>query len=74
MVPDAKGQTALHLACQRGDLEAYKLIVGRCFQAKNCVDEAGKTPLDYAYEGKHSPIIDYDKKLTVTLYSAKAGS
>ena len=24
---DSKGQTALHLACQSGDIESYKLIV-----------------------------------------------
>ena len=52
-----------------GDLEAYKMIVNRCYQAKNCVDKAGKTPLDYAYEFKQHHLIDYDKKTTVTLYS-----
>jgi len=52
-----------------GDIEAYKMIVNRCYQVKNCVDKAQKTPLDYAFEYKQHQIIDYDKKTTVTLYS-----
>jgi hypothetical protein len=33
------------------------------------VDMDKKTPLDYAHEGKHKVILDYDKKMTVTLYA-----
>lgn len=69
MVSDGKGQTPLHLACQKGDIEAYKAIVGYCYGAKNCVDKANKTPLDYAIEFKQQNIIDLDKKMTVTLYA-----
>ncbi|CDW78002.1 protein kinase domain containing protein [Stylonychia lemnae] len=73
MVQDGKGQTALHIACQRGDLEAYKLLTQRCYQAINCVDVAKKTPLDYAIEGKHTIIIEFDKQLTFTLFSHQSG-
>ncbi len=37
----------------------------------NCVDNQEKTPLDYAVEGKHTIIIEHDKRMTVTLYSHK---
>lgn len=74
MVQDAKGQTPLHLACIKGDLESYILIVTRSYQAKNCVDKAQKTPLDYAFEGKHLNIIEYDKKCTVMLYAHKGAA
>ena len=33
------------------------------------MDKFFKTPLDYAYEGKHNDIFEFDKKLTVTLYA-----
>jgi len=45
------------------------MLTSRCYQAINCVDQSNRTPLDYAHEGKHNIIIDYDKKLTFTLYS-----
>lgn len=35
------------------------------------MDKNGKTPLDLAYEKKHTIIIDQDKKYTITLYSEK---
>ena len=45
------------------------MLVGRCYLAMTCVDKERKTPMDYAYEGKHQSIIDFDKKMTVTLYA-----
>ena len=69
MVQDGKGQTALHIACLRGDLEAFKMLVSRCYQAMNCIDLAKKNPLDYAKENKHNIIVEYDKRMTVTLFS-----
>lgn len=47
------------------------MIVSRSYQTKNCVDRAKKTPLDYAFDGKHINIIEFDKQLTVTLYDHK---
>lgn len=41
-MPDAQGQTALHLACINGDLESYKLIVNHNYQIKNCIDKKSK--------------------------------
>eukprot|EP00347_Sterkiella_histriomuscorum_P010575 403375751 len=69
MVPDCKGQTALHLSCQRGDLEAYKMLVNRCYESMNSVDVNNKTPLHYAKDNQHNIIIEYDKKMTLTLFS-----
>lgn len=69
MVQDCKGLTAVHLACQRGDLESYKMLVNRCYQAKNSVDVNQKTPLDYARENQHNIIIEHDKHMTITLFS-----
>jgi len=37
-----------------------------------CVDSAKKTPLEYAKDNKHNVIIDYEKKMTVTLFSHKS--
>jgi ankyrin repeat protein len=36
---DSRGQNPLHIACLRGDLEVYKLIVQRCPQVKNAIDK-----------------------------------
>ena len=41
---------------------------------KNCVDNTKKTALDYALAGKHHQIIDFEKKLTTTLYAKKSGN
>jgi hypothetical protein len=38
------------------------------------VDHSKKTPLDYAVANKHQGILDFEKKLTTTLYSANAGT
>ena len=69
MVQDCKGMTAIHYACQRGDLESFKMLVNRCHQSLNSVDVNKKTPLDYALQNKHTPIIEFEKQMTVTLYS-----
>ena len=73
MVQDAKGQTPLHIACLRGDLEAFKMIVNRGYQSLNCIDHQKKTPMDYAIDGKHTILIEQEKRTTVTLYSHKVG-
>lgn len=72
MVQDAKRCTALHYASQRGDLEAYKMLVGRCYQSLTSIDSQNKTPIEYARDGKHNLILEYDKKMTVTLFSHKS--
>ena len=59
----------MHLACISGDLESYKALALHNYHNKNCVDFNKRTPLDYAREGKKSKIIEYEKTLTVTLYS-----
>ena len=45
------------------------MLIGRSYLSMTFVDKNQKTPLDYAYEGKHQGIIDIDKNMTVTLYS-----
>lgn len=69
MVQDSKGQTPLHLACMKGDLEAYQELTKWCYQSKTSVDAANKTPLDYAMENKHAIILQYEKQASVTLFS-----
>ena len=49
-VQDSNRQTALHLACIRGDLEIYKSVVAKNPLSKNSIDKNSKTPLDYAEE------------------------
>jgi ankyrin repeat protein len=61
----------LHIACLKGDLESYKLITEHGYECKNSIDDNGKTPMDLAYENKHTIIVDQDKKYTITLYSEK---
>jgi serine/threonine protein kinase len=74
MAQCGKQQNALHIACTKGYLEIYKMIVSRHYNCKNSVDKNGKTPLDLADQNKHTIILDYDKKLVVTLYNSdKAG-
>ena len=59
---DSNRQTALHLACIKGDLEIYKCLVAKNPFAKNAVDKNSSTPLDLALKNHHKKIIDYDKK------------
>ena len=59
----------MHLACIEGDLDGYKAIASYNYQVKNTVDNQKKTPLDYAVELKKQAILDFEKSLTVTLYS-----
>ena len=59
----------MHLACIEGDLDGYKAIASYNYQIKNTVDNQKKTPLDYAVELKKQAILDFEKSLTVTLYS-----
>ena len=42
----------------RGDLESYKMILEHGHESKIGVDENGKTPLDLAFENKHTIIVD----------------
>lgn len=72
MVQDSKGFTPLHLACMKGDIDAYQELTKWCFQAKTSVDLVQKTPLDYAMENKHAIILQYEKQVSVTLFSQKA--
>jgi ankyrin repeat protein len=74
MLQDARGQTGMHIACIMGDIESYKALATHNYQNKNCVDFNKKTPLDYARETKEGKMImEYEKKLTVTLYSKNKG-
>ena len=68
-LPDAQGQTALHLSCKLGDFESYKQIVEHNYTVKNCVDKSGKQALSYAIEARHNKIIEFDKNHTITLYA-----
>ena len=52
-VQDCNMQTALHLACIKGDLEIYKAITARNPFCKNCIDKNKKTPLDLAQANSH---------------------
>lgn len=45
------------------------MLVNRCYQSLNSIDVNQKTPLDYAFQNKHSPIIEFEKQMTVTLFS-----
>lgn len=47
------------------------MLVNRCYQTLNSMDVNGKSPLDHAFQNKHTPIIDYEKHMTVTLYAEK---
>ena len=50
--------TLLHFAVSQKDLKAVKMLVRK--RAKiNCVDERGKTPLDYCTRPEHEPIKQY---------------
>lgn len=42
----------------KGDLEAYKLITEHGYECKCSIDDNGKTPMDLAYENKHTIIVD----------------
>lgn len=69
---DAKGQNPMHIACARGDLEMYKLLIQHGWnECKLSLDTSGKTPLDLAYENKHTIIVQQDRKFTIMLYSDK---
>jgi hypothetical protein len=62
----------MHLACIQGSLLCYSALALHNYHMKNCVDFVKKTPLDYALAGKHQSIIDFEKKLTTTLYGKKS--
>ena len=50
----------------------YKLFINSGWhQCKMSVDKNGKTPLDIAYDNKHTIIVEQDRKFTVMLYSDK---
>ena len=68
---DSKKQNPLHLACLRGDLDIYKILVGACPAANNELDIDGKTPLDLAFQNKHDIIIEHDKNFTINLFNDK---
>ncbi len=36
------------------------------------IDKDGKTPLDLAFDNKHSIIVEQDKQYIITLYSEKS--
>ncbi len=47
------------------------MLVKQCYEAKNSIDNKGKTPLDLAYQNKHTIIMQYDKEYTITLFTDK---
>ena len=71
MLQDSKGQTAMHIACKTGSLPCYSALALHNYHMKNCVDHLKKTPLDYALDLKHQNILDFERKLTTTLYAGK---
>lgn len=69
MTKDFKGQTPMHLACIKGDLESFSLMAERCIQAKSVKDTSNKSPLDYAIQNNHFKIIEADKDFDKMVYS-----
>ena len=56
------GMTCLHLAAQNGHLECVHLVLNQTNLPRNFInmqDEGGWTPLVWACENKHDPIIKY---------------
>jgi len=48
------------------------LITDHGYQCKMSIDKDGKTPLDLAFDNKHSIIVEQDKQYIITLYSEKS--
>ena len=69
MTKDFKGQTPLHLACIKGDLGSFKLMIERCYSAKLLKDTSNKTALDYAKQNNQIAIIEADKEFERMVYS-----
>lgn len=53
---DASGQTALHLACERGDLACVKELLEESQARTDIKDQNGETPMHYASK-QDSPVI-----------------
>jgi RNA polymerase sigma-70 factor (ECF subfamily) len=53
--PDAHGWTLLHWAANEGNLEAVELLLHYSADT-TCRDHTGRTPLQFAVEGRHSTI------------------
>ncbi len=76
-IPDNKGRTALHQACEEGDAELVDLFLRHGAQLTQA-DSAGKTPLIYAVENGHYHLVirllslkkDRQKDLTTGLIAA----
>lgn len=64
------GMTCLHLATQNGFLECAHVILGQLHLPRNFLntqDEGGWTPLVWACENKHEPVIKYGLSLFTSL-------
>jgi ankyrin repeat protein len=55
-VQDSEGRTALHFACDRGQLAAVELLL-KHNAAVNIADTDGQTPLHYAVTCHHPEVI-----------------
>eukprot|EP00039_Didymoeca_costata_P006534 m.91176 g.91176 ORF g.91176 m.91176 type:complete len:1069 (+) comp13291_c0_seq1:245-3451(+) len=56
---DAKGRTALHLACKRGNLETIYLLIQAWNQGVNVADNVGNSCIHFAARYGHAPVIEF---------------
>ena len=66
---DVKKQNPLHLCCIQGNLAIFKLLLTACYSANEGIDIHYKTPLEYAKEFQHKPLVEFLRSTTNMLYS-----
>jgi hypothetical protein len=52
-------KTALHIACEFGQLEIVKFLIASGVYSVNAVDDAGMTPLHLSVERDHVPVVEF---------------
>lgn len=60
-VRDAKGQTPLHLACERGEASCVRELIEECQARTDIRDKNGDTPMHCAAKQDSAVIVEVSK-------------
>lgn len=57
-LPDAQGQTPLHLACERGEVSCVRELIEECQARTDIRDKNGDTPIHCAAKQDSAAIVE----------------